>query len=33
VRYWDKPRVRDFLRITVGTQSEMEELIACVKRY
>lgn len=26
VRWWDKPRIRDYLRITVGTDKEMEAL-------
>ena len=26
VRWWDKPRIRDYLRITVGTDEEMEAL-------
>lgn len=26
VRWWDKPRIRDYLRVTVGTDEEMEAL-------
>lgn len=33
VRYWDKPRISDFLRITVGTDGEMDRLIAFLKGY
>jgi len=32
VRYWDKPRISGFLRVSVGTDSEMEAFIECVKR-
>ncbi len=27
VRYWDKPRINNFIRITIGTDKEMEKLI------
>ena len=33
VRYWDKPRISCYLRVTVGTDSEMEAFIECVKRF
>ena len=33
VRYWNKPRISRFLRVTVGTDSEMEAFIECVKRF
>ena len=33
VRYWDKPRISGFLRVTVGTESEMEAFIQCVSRF
>lgn len=33
VRYWDKPRISNSLRITVGTDEEMDRLIAFLKRY
>ena len=26
VRWWDDPRIRDYLRITVGTDEEMDAL-------
>jgi len=32
VRHWKKERIANFLRITIGTQEEMEEFIKCVKR-
>ncbi len=33
VRYFDKPRIRDYLRITVGTREEMEKLYAFLEKY
>lgn len=33
VRYWDQPRIHQFLRVTIGTDAEMEEFIQCVKRF
>lgn len=33
VRYWDSPRVDNYLRITVGTRQEMETLIVFLKKY
>ena len=33
VRYFDKPRIDNFLRITIGTEKEMEALIAFLKDY
>jgi histidinol-phosphate aminotransferase len=33
VRYWNKPRINEFLRITVGTGEEMEVFIKCVKQF
>jgi histidinol-phosphate aminotransferase len=33
VRYWDKPRINEFLRVTVGTDEEMEVFLQCVKRF
>ena len=32
VRHFDAPRTADWLRITIGSQSEMESLIEAVKR-
>jgi len=31
VRYWDKPIIRDYLRITVGTDDEMDALFTALK--
>ena len=31
VRYFDKPRIDNFLRITIGTDAEMETLLAALK--
>ncbi len=31
VRWWDKPVIRDYLRITVGTPEEMEKLFAALE--
>ncbi len=33
VRYWDKPRISNHLRITVGTDEEMEQLYAFLEKY
>ncbi|MDR2044520.1 MAG: histidinol-phosphate transaminase [Clostridium sp.] len=33
VRYWNKPRISDCLRITVGSEEEMESLMAFLKKY
>ena len=33
VRYWDKPRIDAFLRITIGTLEEMEALLSCVSQF
>lgn len=31
IRYWNKPRISDYLRITIGTDEQMEKLIAALK--
>ena len=31
VRHWDKPRVRDYLRITIGTMQQMQALDAAIE--
>ncbi len=31
VRWWDKPRIQDYLRVTVGTDGEMEALCAALE--
>lgn len=33
VRYFNKPRISQFLRITIGTDEQMEALIAALKHY
>lgn len=33
VRYWDKPRISSRLRITIGTDEQMDKLIACLKEF
>lgn len=33
VRYWDKARINNSLRITIGTDEEMDQLIAFLKKY
>ena len=32
-RYWDKPRISTFLRVTIGTDDEMEAFLKCVSRF
>ena len=31
VRYWNKPRINNYLRISIGTAEEMEKLISALK--
>ena len=33
VRHWNKPRIANSLRITIGTDAEMDRLIAFLKEY
>lgn len=33
VRYWNKPRISNYLRITVGTDAEMDSLLDFLKSY
>ena len=33
VRYWNKPRISNYLRITVGTDMEMDSLLDFLKSY
>lgn len=33
VRYFNKPRISEYLRITIGTQKQMEALIKAIKEY
>ena len=30
VRYWDRPRINRFLRVTIGTDAEMEAFLECI---
>ncbi|MCL1786487.1 MAG: histidinol-phosphate transaminase [Defluviitaleaceae bacterium] len=32
-RYWQKPRISEFLRVSVGTDEEMEAFLQCVKQF
>lgn len=32
VRYWNKPRISEYLRITVGTDEQMDKLLAFLKK-
>ncbi|MCL2588180.1 MAG: histidinol-phosphate transaminase [Oscillospiraceae bacterium] len=33
VRYWNKPRLSEYLRVTIGTDKEMEAFLSCVKQF
>lgn len=33
VRHWNKPRISNYLRITIGTDAEMDSLISFLKQY
>ena len=33
VRYFDKPRINNYLRVTIGTDEQMEALFAFLKEY
>ena len=33
VRYFNKPRIDNYLRVTIGTDQEMDELLAFLRRY
>ncbi len=33
VRYWNKPRIHNYLRITVGTDEEMDSLLSFLREY
>lgn len=33
VRYFDKPRIDNYLRITIGTDNEMETMLEAIKQY
>ncbi|WP_249029736.1 histidinol-phosphate transaminase [Tannockella kyphosi] len=32
VRHWNKEKISDYLRITIGTQTDMETMLECLKR-
>lgn len=33
VRYWDKPRINNYLRITIGTDEQMQKLVEFLEKY
>ena len=33
VRHWDKPRISEYLRITVGTDEQMDLLLSFLREY
>ena len=33
VRYWNKPRINNYLRISIGTDAEMDALLAFLRNY
>lgn len=33
VRYWNKPRISNYLRITIGTEEQMDSMLAFLKQY
>ena len=33
VRYWNKPRISNHLRITIGTEEQMDSMLAFLKQY
>lgn len=33
VRYWNKPRINNYLRITIGTDGQMQELVSFLENY
>lgn len=33
VRHWNRPRISNFLRITIGTDEQMDELLAFLEKY
>jgi histidinol-phosphate aminotransferase len=32
IRQWNKPRISDYVRITIGTREQMDELIAAIEQ-
>ena len=33
VRYFDRPRINEYLRISIGTEEEMDRLLAAVEAW
>ena len=33
VRHWEHPRIRNHLRVTIGTPQDMEEFVQCAKKF
>ena len=33
VRYFDKPRIDNMLRVTIGTDEQMRRFLTCLKEY
>ncbi len=33
VRYWNKPRIHNYLRISIGTEKEMDSLLCFLENY
>ena len=33
VRYWNKPRIDNYLRISIGTDEQMQKLVECLTKY
>ena len=33
VRYWNKPRIENYLRITIGTDEQMQVLVDFLENY
>lgn len=33
IRYWQKPRISEYLRVSVGTDEDMRRFVECVKAY
>ena len=33
VRYFNKPRIDNFLRISIGTDEQMQKLVECLREY
>jgi histidinol-phosphate aminotransferase len=33
VRHWNNPAIKDYLRITIGTDDEMDRMFEVIKQY